>query len=73
MAPHLLQWHQIKYAKEKGFELYDFWGFDEKRWPGVSRFKLGFGGQTTKYPGTFDLILNKLWYFFYKIARKTLR
>jgi len=43
MAPHLLQWEAIKKAKELGYKYYDFWGIDEKKWPGVTRFKKGFG------------------------------
>jgi len=27
MAPYLLHWHMIQYAKEQGCALYDFWGF----------------------------------------------
>ena len=45
MAPHLLQWEQIKQAKKRGCTEYDFWGIDEHKWPGVTRFKKGFGGQ----------------------------
>ncbi|MEA3463870.1 MAG: peptidoglycan bridge formation glycyltransferase FemA/FemB family protein [Patescibacteria group bacterium] len=42
MAPHLLQWHCIKLAKDQGYKYYDFYGIDEKKWPGVTRFKKGF-------------------------------
>lgn len=70
MAPYLLQWQIILEAKKKGFKYYDFWGIDEKRWPGVTRFKKGFKNEETIYPGAFDLILRKNWYRVYKIARK---
>ena len=30
MAPYLLQWEQIKEAKKRGCEIYDFWGIDEE-------------------------------------------
>jgi len=72
MAPHLLQWEQIKEAKRRGCKAYDFWGYDEERWPGVSRFKKGFGGREVQYIGTFDLILKQAWYSAYLFARKTL-
>jgi len=65
MAPHLLQWLVIKEAKKLGYRYYDFWGINEKKWPGVTRFKKGFGGETVEYPGTYDLILNKFWYRLY--------
>lgn len=72
MAPHLLQWEQIKEAKKRGCVEYDFWGIDEEKWPGVTRFKKGFGGKEISYLGAFDLVFNSLWYKIYKIARKIL-
>lgn len=70
MAPHLLQWHQIKYAKDAGYHYYDFWGIDAKRFPGVTRFKFGFGGQVVNYTGTYNLPIKKIWYILYQIAMK---
>jgi peptidoglycan pentaglycine glycine transferase (the first glycine) len=72
MAPHLLQWRTILEAKQRGFRYYDFWGIDEKKWPGVTRFKKGFGGKEITHPGAFDLIYQPVWYRFYNIARKIL-
>ncbi len=72
MAPHLLQWEQIKEAKKRRCVEYDFWGIDEKKWPGVTRFKKGFNGQEITYPGAYDLIFQPIWYGIYKIARKIL-
>ena len=69
MAPFALQWHAIKEAKKQGLKYYDFFGIDEKKWPGVTRFKKGFKGVETSYPGTFDLIINKNKYSVYKILR----
>ena len=45
MAPHLLQWNIISNAKKSGFLYYDFWGINENKWPGVTRFKKGFSGK----------------------------
>jgi len=73
MAPHLLQWEQIKYAKNAGCKIYDFWGCDDERWPGVSRFKKGFGGRQVEWCGTHDYIFNKWWHKIYKAGRKILR
>ncbi|MEK7582723.1 MAG: peptidoglycan bridge formation glycyltransferase FemA/FemB family protein [Patescibacteria group bacterium] len=70
MAPYALHWDIIKHLKALGFLFYDFWGIDAQRWPGVTRFKLGFGGQTIEYPGSFDLPISKFWYFIYNLARK---
>jgi lipid II:glycine glycyltransferase (peptidoglycan interpeptide bridge formation enzyme) len=70
MAPYLMHWEIIKWAKAQGYHYYDFWGIDAKLWPGVTRFKLGFGGREVEYPGSFDLPISKIWYLIYKIARK---
>ena len=73
MAPYAMQWHTIKLAKQAGFKYYDFHGIDETKWPGVTRFKMGFGGQIVKYPGTFDLVYDEAWYNIYKMIRKVRR
>ncbi len=70
MAPHALHWHVIKKAKEQGYKFYDFWGIDEKKWPGFTKFKMSFGGERVIYPGTFDLPLSKFWYNLYKVGKK---
>jgi len=64
MAPHLLHWNIIEEAKKRGMAFYDLWGVDEKRWPGVTRFKRGFGGEEISYPETIDIIFRP---FLYKI------
>ena len=69
MAPHLLHWEIICQAKKQGFNYYDFWGIDEKKWPSLTRFKKNFGGQEISYPGTFDLVLSNLWYRLYRIGK----
>ena len=73
MAPNLLQWHVIKLAKAQGYKYYDFYGIDEQKWPGVTKFKKGFGGEEIVYPGTYDLVYNKFLYSIYKLLRKTKR
>jgi len=73
MAPHLLQWEAIRMARAAGGEIYDFYGLDEKKWPGVTRFKRGFGGQEIEYPGTFDLIYRPGAYRLYGWFRKLRR
>jgi lipid II:glycine glycyltransferase (peptidoglycan interpeptide bridge formation enzyme) len=69
MAPHLLQWEIISQAKKEGYKFYDFWGIDEKKWPGVTRFKLGFGGRIITYPGTYDLVFNSFIYQLYNFGK----
>ncbi len=69
MAPHLLQWGLVKKAKAFGCKYYDFFGIDNEKWPGVTRFKRGFGGEEVSYSGTFDVIFNKNKYFLYIFLR----
>ncbi len=73
MAPYLLQFEMMTRAKEKGFLFYDFFGVDKKKWPGVTRFKNGFGGYEYEYAGTYDYIYNPFLYCAYNIARRVIR
>lgn len=70
MAPYKLHWEIIKYLKGKEYKSYDLWGINANKWPGVTRFKLGWGGRVIEYPGSFDLPVSKLWYFIYKNVKK---
>lgn len=76
MAPHLLQWETLRRAKEKGYAKYDFFGVapenaDENHpWAGVTRFKLGIGGQRVDYIGAYDLVLNETMYHMFNAARR---
>lgn len=72
MAPHLIHWRIIEEAKRLGFSRYDMWGIDEKRWPGITRFKKGFGGREVEYPDSFDIIYRKNLYELYGLAKKFL-
>lgn len=59
MPNYLLQWEAIRWAKQNGNKIYDFWGapdqFDEKdRMWGVYRFKQGFNGEVTHHIGAWD-------------------
>lgn len=81
MAPYLLQWEQIKYAKEKGCTEYDFGGVktdngqqltkNKSDWGGITRFKTGFSPQTKPvvFPGAYDIILNHPKYALYNRLR----
>ena len=69
-ATYLLQWEAIKEAKNRGCQLYNFWGiYDEKRpqrtpksWQGLTLFKTGFSGQIKRLLPTQDYIASKKYY-----------
>lgn len=79
MAPHLLQWRQILEARAAGKNWYDFFGIqteERKRqsksgasWAGITRFKLGFGGQIFSYLDARELPIKKTWYSLLKAIR----
>lgn len=73
MAPHLLQWEQIREAQRRGCLEYDFWGIDERKYPGVTNFKKGFGGREISYVGHWDYPMDKKWYWLYHLAQKLRR
>src|SRR3989344_9540921 len=77
MSPYALHWEIIKALKGlnskfkiQNSKFYDLWGIDAQNWPGVTRFKLGWGGETKEYPGSFDIPISKFWYLAYNLARK---
>lgn len=71
MASYALQWTAIQIAKNKGYVLYDFGGVNynnnHPNWAGVTRFKVGFGGQMVEYIGSLELPLDRLWFRLYKL------
>lgn len=69
MGSYLLQWRVIEEAQRRGFWYYDLWGSDEDRWPGVTRFKRGFGGVRVTHPSAIDIIYRPLWYRAYRAGR----
>lgn len=69
MAPHLMHWRLMREYKRAGAMAYDFWGIDADRWPGVTRFKKGFGGREIEYPGTFDFTIRPFWHMLYRAFR----
>jgi lipid II:glycine glycyltransferase (peptidoglycan interpeptide bridge formation enzyme) len=76
MAPHLLMWEIIKYAKKQGAQKFDMWGSLEKGysqespWAGFTRFKEGFGTEFYQFAGSYDLIINEKLYYIYNILYK---
>ena len=73
MGPQLLHWRIIEDAKLRGFAHYDFGGISEQKWPGVTRFKLSFGGARIIFAGVFDLPLNSFAYGAYRFFHVLLK
>ncbi len=79
MAPYLVQWESIRWAKKNGKQYYDFWGVNpddkqhpdfRKSWDGISRFKAGWGGQLIELPGTYDIPIRTRLYALGRSMRK---
>jgi lipid II:glycine glycyltransferase (peptidoglycan interpeptide bridge formation enzyme) len=79
MAPYLLQWEAMRWARAKGCTEYDLWGVPDADletleaqftaradglW-GVYRFKRGFGGELRRAPGAWDRVYNPVLYAAY--------
>lgn len=81
---HLVQWHVITWAKERGSKLHDLCGTppsdkindESHRWYGVGRFKTSFNKHVTDYVGAYDLVAKPrqyaLWAKFGERAAKSL-
>ena len=73
MPNYLLQWEAIRWAKEQGCAVYDFWGAPDEfvksdsMW-GVWRFKSGFNGQIVRHVGAWDFPPRPLLYWLYTVV-----
>jgi len=74
MAPNLMLWHIATWAKRQGLFYFDLWGAmgpnpDIKDpWYGFHRFKEGYNPALVEFIGSFDFVLNPLFYRLYKIV-----
>jgi peptidoglycan pentaglycine glycine transferase (the first glycine) len=81
MAPHLLQWEAMRWARGLGCSEYDLWGVPdaeaealESQFPtrqdglwGVYRFKRGFGGRVWRSIGAWDRVYHAPLYLLYRL------
>lgn len=76
MAPNLLMWESILYAKKLGAKKFDMWGAtpphktDGKDWGGFTRFKEGYGGEFLELTPGYDLVINSWFYRLFLIAQR---
>ncbi|OGY37374.1 MAG: hypothetical protein A3E36_03025 [Candidatus Andersenbacteria bacterium RIFCSPHIGHO2_12_FULL_45_11b] len=79
MAPTLLYWDTIMRAKEKGMDVYDFFGVAPENadpthsWAGITRMKMGFGGHRVSYVGAYDLVFNDGFYAGFGLMRDAIK
>lgn len=78
MAPYLLHYEIMKYAKAKGCQTYDLLAIappDEPnhKFANLTRFKQQFGGTSIALIGSYDLVLKPLWYRIFRILENIRR
>jgi lipid II:glycine glycyltransferase (peptidoglycan interpeptide bridge formation enzyme) len=75
MAQYHLHAHLIFEAKERGMETFDFFGIappeasKKHSWFGITRYKLGWGGDMVQVPGTQELTMKHFWYGTYRTLK----
>jgi len=74
MAPYALHWQMMQWAKNRGYQIYDWWGIEKPgsvfHFGGVSRFKRGFGGAELEFAGTYDHVYHKKTLKYLKMLKK---
>lgn len=68
-ANYLLKWQCIKHFKSEDYHFYDQWGA-EPWYPGLVKFKEGFGGKVIAYPGQYVYVNDRLGYKMYKLFER---
>jgi len=66
MANNLMMWEAVKFGKKIGLTTFDLWGREEGK--GFTKFKEGYNPKVIEFLGTWDLVINKPLYKFYKIG-----
>lgn len=68
MAPTLLLWEIVRWAKEKGYTSFDLWGAlgpnpdTNDPWYGFHKFKQGFNPSLVTFIGSYDLVIHPILY-----------
>ena len=64
-APSLMMWKTALWGKTQGCKIYDLWGVEEGK--GFTDFKAKFDPKTVEFVGTYDLIINPLLYWVFRL------
>jgi peptidoglycan pentaglycine glycine transferase (the first glycine) len=75
MAPYLLQWEMMLWAKANDAKTYDFLGIspegvEDHEYAGITAFKKKFGGMRKTYAPAVEMVFRPVAYEAYKLARK---
>lgn len=65
-ANSLMMWEAIRLGKKLGLKRFDLWGREAGK--GFTKFKEGFSPEVVEYLGTWDIVINKPLYYFFRIA-----
>jgi lipid II:glycine glycyltransferase (peptidoglycan interpeptide bridge formation enzyme) len=65
MPNYVLQWEAIRWVRQQGARLYDFWGIPDtddigEAMEGVYRFKRGWGGRVVQFLGGYEYVYRPL-------------
>lgn len=66
MANNLMMWEAIRLGKNLKTKTFDLWGREPGK--GFTKFKEGYKPKVVEFVGTWDLVINKPFYYTYKIA-----
>lgn len=72
---YTLHYEMIKYALEKGYDYYNFYGISSDLTPkdplyGIYLFKKGFGGEVVELIGEYDYVVRPMYYLLYDVSYK---
>jgi lipid II:glycine glycyltransferase (peptidoglycan interpeptide bridge formation enzyme) len=76
MAPNLLLWEIMKWAKSNRLSYFDLWGAlgptpdPNDPWYGFHRFKQGYNPKLVEFAGSFDLVLSPFLYRLFRLSDK---
>lgn len=76
MAPNLLLWEIAKWGKKHNYTSFDLWGAMGPEpdihdpWFGFHRFKSGYSPKHLEFVGSFDLVIQPLFYSLYTVVDK---